>query len=69
MKPNEKLGESEGLPIVFVVDDDLAVREALSGLVRSVGLRVRLSPRRRSSFARKFRPNLRVWCSMWVYPA
>ena len=41
MKPNEKLGESEGLPIVFVVDDDLAVREALSGLVRSVGLRVK----------------------------
>lgn len=27
-------------PIVFVVDDDLAVREALSSLIRSVGLRV-----------------------------
>lgn len=27
-------------PIVFVVDDDLSVREALSNLIRSVGLRV-----------------------------
>jgi FixJ family two-component response regulator len=27
-------------PIVFVVDDDLSVREALSSLIRSVGLRV-----------------------------
>ena len=32
--------EAEGQPIVFVVDDDASVREALSGLVRSVGLRV-----------------------------
>ena len=27
-------------PVVFVVDDDLSVREALSSLIRSVGLRV-----------------------------
>ena len=27
-------------PIVFVVDDDLSVREALSSLIRSVGIRV-----------------------------
>jgi FixJ family two-component response regulator len=27
-------------PIVFVVDDDLSVREALSSLIRSVGLNV-----------------------------
>lgn len=27
-------------PIVFVVDDDLSVREALSSLIRSVGLRI-----------------------------
>lgn len=32
--------EQEGTPIVFVVDDDVSVREALSGLVRSIGLRV-----------------------------
>lgn len=32
--------DSEKPPIVFVVDDDESVREALSGLVRSVGLRV-----------------------------
>ena len=30
----------EGDPIVFVVEDDAAVREALSSLIRSVGLRV-----------------------------
>src|SRR5882672_8425933 len=29
-------------PIVFVVDDDAAVRDALSSLFRSVGLRVEL---------------------------
>jgi FixJ family two-component response regulator len=29
-----------GAPIVFVVDDDLSVREALSSLLRSVGLQV-----------------------------
>ncbi len=32
--------DPEKPPIVFVVDDDESVREALSGLVRSVGLRV-----------------------------
>lgn len=32
--------EAESQPIVFVVDDDASVREALSGLVRSVGWRV-----------------------------
>jgi RNA polymerase sigma factor (sigma-70 family) len=31
-------------PIVFVVDDDLSVREALSSLIRSVGLRVETYP-------------------------
>ncbi len=30
----------QGRPIVFVVDDDVSIREALSGLVRSVGLQV-----------------------------
>lgn len=30
-------------PLVAVVDDDLSVREALDGLIRSVGLEVRLS--------------------------
>jgi FixJ family two-component response regulator len=32
-------GEAPG-PVVFVVDDELSVREALSSLIRSVGLRV-----------------------------
>ena len=30
----------ESPPVVFVIDDDASVRAALSGLVRSVGLRV-----------------------------
>lgn len=40
----------EGDPIVFVVEDDAAVREALSSLIRSVGLRVEVF-----SSAREFR--------------
>jgi FixJ family two-component response regulator len=39
--PVERTGQPEGIPIVFVVDDDLAVREALSGLIRSIGMRVK----------------------------
>jgi FixJ family two-component response regulator len=31
---------NSGSPIVFVVDDDYRVREALSSLISSVGLRV-----------------------------
>lgn len=41
MNPDAKMGQPEGLPIVFVVDDDPSVREALSGLIRSLGLRVK----------------------------
>jgi predicted ATPase len=39
--PAERTGEPAGIPIVFVVDDDPAVREALSGLIRSIGMRVK----------------------------
>jgi FixJ family two-component response regulator len=35
-----RLGEPEAQSVVFVVDDDASVREALSSLFRSVGLRV-----------------------------
>jgi FixJ family two-component response regulator len=38
VKPPAKLPEER--PVVFVVDDDRSVREALGGLIRSVGLRV-----------------------------
>jgi FixJ family two-component response regulator len=38
VKPPAKLPEDR--PVVFVVDDDRSVREALGGLIRSVGLRV-----------------------------
>ncbi len=41
MTPVERTGQPEGIPIVFVVDDDPAVREALSGLIRSIGMRVK----------------------------
>ena len=37
---NEKRPRSAPLPVVFVVDDDPAVRGALSSLVRSIGLQV-----------------------------
>jgi FixJ family two-component response regulator len=40
VKPDAKSGLPERQPIVFVVDDDPAVREALRSLIRSVGLRV-----------------------------
>jgi FixJ family two-component response regulator len=36
-----KIGESEAQPIVFIIDDDELLRDALSGLIRSVGLEVR----------------------------
>jgi FixJ family two-component response regulator len=35
-------GPSESQPIVFVIDDDESIREALRSLLRSVGLRVEL---------------------------
>jgi FixJ family two-component response regulator len=43
-------------PIVFVVDDDPSVREALSSLIRSVGLRVRTFASARE-FLRYARPD------------
>jgi FixJ family two-component response regulator len=42
MKKVAVLSESQVRPIVFVVDDDPSVREALDGLIRSVGLRVEM---------------------------
>jgi FixJ family two-component response regulator len=32
---------SESVPQIYVVDDDVSVREAVGGLIRSAGLRVR----------------------------
>ena len=42
MKPVKKSGQpiTERQPIVFVVDDDISVREGLSGLIRIAGWRV-----------------------------
>jgi FixJ family two-component response regulator len=42
MKPAAKETEKTPGPIVFVVDDDASMREALSSLIRSAGLRVEL---------------------------
>ena len=41
MRADAKTGAPEERPIVFVVDDDPSVREALRSLIRSVGLRVK----------------------------
>jgi FixJ family two-component response regulator len=40
LKPAAKSTERPAEPVVFVVDDDISVREALSSLIRSVGLQV-----------------------------
>ena len=42
MKPSINSTQKPGSPTVFVVDDDVAVREALSSLVRSIGLNVEM---------------------------
>src|SRR6478609_9166164 len=39
-KPSRVEGPAADEPVVFVVDDDPSMREALNGLFRSVGLRV-----------------------------
>ncbi len=41
-KPSRAEGAAAEDPVVFVVDDDPSMREALNGLFRSVGLRVEL---------------------------
>jgi FixJ family two-component response regulator len=40
LKPSSKPTEKPVHPVVYVVDDDISVREALSSLIRSAGLRV-----------------------------
>jgi FixJ family two-component response regulator len=40
LKPAAKSTEKPAEPVVLVVDDDISVREALSSLIRSVGLQV-----------------------------
>ena len=42
MKPASKDAGKPEAPTVFVVDDDTSVREALSSLIRSTGLRVKV---------------------------
>lgn len=48
--------KSASPPIVFVVDDDLSVREALSSLIRSVGLQVETFASARE-FLQRHRPD------------
>jgi FixJ family two-component response regulator len=40
LKPSAKPAEKPVSPVVYVVDDDISVRESLSSLIRSAGLRV-----------------------------
>src|ERR1700739_4992567 len=40
LKPSATSSEKPINPVVYVVDDDISVREALSSLIRSAGLRV-----------------------------
>ena len=40
MKPAMRSSDQPKCPVVFIVDDDASVREALSSLVRSIGFRV-----------------------------
>lgn len=40
MKPEARTKGAEAEPIVSIVDDDVSIRNALSALIRSVGLRV-----------------------------
>ena len=40
LKPSSTSSEKPINPVVYVVDDDISVREALSSLIRSAGLRV-----------------------------
>jgi FixJ family two-component response regulator len=42
MKPSAQFIEAPSAPTVFVVDDDASMREAISSLIRSMGLRVEL---------------------------
>ena len=54
---------AKALPIVFVVDDDPSVREALSSLFRSVDLQVELFGST-AEFLQHKRPAVRAaWCS------
>jgi FixJ family two-component response regulator len=55
MKPAANATEKRVGPTVFVVDDDASIREALSSLVRSIGLSVETFPSARE-FLRHKRP-------------
>jgi FixJ family two-component response regulator len=54
--------------IVFVVDDDPSIREAIKSLVSLVGLRVEPSAARRNSCETNGRICRDAWCSMWSCP-
>lgn len=56
-------------PVVYVVDDDASMRQALDGLLRSIGLQVQTFE---TSVTSSLRPNATcpvVWCSMCVCAA
>jgi FixJ family two-component response regulator len=53
----------QGRPIVFVVDDDPSVRDALGSLFRSVGLRVELLGSAAEFLQHKRPDGAAAWCS------
>ena len=67
-------GKSKGAPmppttpVVFVVDDDVSVRESLESLIRWAGWKPRTSARHRTSCPVPETKCPVVWCWMWNSP-
>jgi FixJ family two-component response regulator len=67
----------QGDSVAFVVDDDASMRQAIGSLIRSVGLRVEPSKRRKSFCKANISIRSAVWCwtcgyqvsAGWIYSA
>jgi len=59
---------SEADAVVFVVDDDPAIRDALTSLLRSVGLAVETFGSAQEFLNRQPQTGPLAWCSMCAYP-
>ncbi len=58
---------NENDPLVCVIDDDSSIRESLSFLLRSAGLKVRTFCSAQEFLARPPRELSAAWCSMYNY--
>ena len=54
-------------PVVFVVDDDIDVRDGMKSLMRPVGLRCEVFPSPRKFLSANLPTRRVVWCSMCAY--